>query len=178
MSIGHAQQRTFPFNDNDYSHKTRSIKIHWSRNVWNKKRWSLDLALEPTVYWVDHQLLNLFFIKPSTPNYQTQRTLFTQKQSYQEYALSIGISMNYHIDYHWAAYGLLSIGPMTATQSTERQVKGFAFSDVLGLGARYQLKHWGIDLRMSIRHVSNAQLQLPNNGHNTAGIDLGVFYRY
>lgn len=173
LNLGYAQQDRFPFNDEDYSHITRSIKIQLAQELWKKNNNTLEILIEPSIYFVNHRLKNLFFIKPSAPNFEEQRELFTQNRSYNEYALNIGISYNYTVFNHLVVYGLLSVGPMTATADTERQRKGFSFSDILGIGTRYQINKMHLDLRFTLRHVSNANLRTPNNGHNTAGIEVG-----
>ncbi|WP_146126683.1 acyloxyacyl hydrolase [Nonlabens agnitus] len=176
LNLGYSQQDRPPFNDEDYAHITRSIKIQLAQKVWKKDRQALEILIEPSVYYVNHQLLNLFFIKPDKPNFEAQRALFTQNRSYEEYALNLGLSYSYNLTYDLLAYGLVSIGPMTATADTERQKKGFSFSDVLGAGMRYRIENLSFDLRFSLRHVSNANLRSPNNGHNSAGVELGFSY--
>ena len=149
----------------------------WLKKCGVKRQQSLEVVIEPSVYFVNHQLLNLFFIKPTEPNFEEQRELFTQKRSYEEYALNLGLSYAYEFTNQVSIYGLLSVGPMIATADTERQRKGFSFSDILGMGAHYTLNPVIIDIRFTLRHVSNANLNAPNNGHNTAGFELGVSYK-
>jgi hypothetical protein len=171
--VGYSQQDIIPFNDDDYAHTSRYIKLQLGKEVWIKDRQSLEVLIEPSVYFVEHQLLNLFFITPSTPNFQAQRDLFTQNRSYEEYALNLGLVYGYELTDRFKAYGMISIGPMTATAATERQKKGFSFSDILGMGMRYQIGRLNYDIRVTLRHVSNANLRLPNSGHNSAGIEMG-----
>ncbi len=176
VHLGYSQQDIFPFGDEDYSHTSRYIKLQIGKPIWEKQRQSLEVLIEPSVYFVEHQLLNLFFIKPSHPNFQENRALFTQNRSYQEYALNLGLIYAYDLNENFKTYGLISVGPMTATADTERQRKGFSFSDVLGLGMRYELGKWNYDIRFTLRHVSSANLRRPNNGHNSAGFELGFSY--
>ncbi|BAO54135.1 acyloxyacyl hydrolase [Nonlabens marinus] len=176
VHIGYSQQDVFPFGDEDYAHTSRYIKLQIGTPIWERQRQSLEVLVEPSVYFVEHQLLNLFFIKPSHPNFQENRELFTQNRSYQEYALNLGLIYAYSLNQNFKTYGLISVGPMTATADTERQRKGFSFSDILGIGMRYELGKWNYDLRFSLRHVSSANLRRPNNGHNNAGIEIGFSY--
>ncbi len=48
---------------------------------------------------------------------------------------------------------------------------GLAFSDVIALGLSYQIKDIFLDFRYSMRHVSNANLSLPNNGLNSMNVE-------
>ncbi len=50
---------------------------------------------------------------------------------------------------------------------------GFAFSDILGLGMGYKIEDVFLDLRFSVRHVSNAGFRTPNKGYNSANIEMG-----
>ncbi|SCY20501.1 Lipid A 3-O-deacylase (PagL) [Nonlabens sp. Hel1_33_55] len=176
LNLGYSQQDRFPFNDEDYSHITRYIKIQLAQEVWRKDRQAMEILIEPSIYFVNHQLLNLFFIKPKEPNFEAQRALFTQNRSYREYALNLGLTYSYDINSRLLTYGLISVGPMTATADTERQRKGFSFSDILGAGMRYRIQNLEFDLRFTLRHVSSANLRRPNNGHNSAGVEVGFSY--
>jgi len=171
--VGFSQQDIFPFNDADYTHTSRYIKLQVGKEVWEKELQSLEVLIEPSVYFVEHQLLNLFFITPSTPNFAEQRDRFTQKRSFEEYALNLGLVYGYELTDRFKAYGMISIGPMTSTADTERLKRGFSFSDILGMGMRYQIGRLSYDIRFTLRHVSNANLRLPNSGHNSAGIEIG-----
>jgi hypothetical protein len=176
LNMGYSRQDVFPYDNLNYSHTSRFVKLQIGKQVWKKNRQSLEVLVEPSIYFVQHQLLNLFFIKPSTPDFESRRELFLQERSYQEYALNIGLQYAYHLEKEWIVYGLLSVGPMTATKETERQNKGFSFSDIIGLGTRFKIHRLNYDLRFTLRHVSNANLRSPNNGLNSAGVEIGMSY--
>jgi hypothetical protein len=176
VNMGYSRQDVFPYDNLNYSHTSRFIKLQIGKQVWRKNRHSLEVLVEPSIYFVEHQLLNLFFIKPSQPDFEARRELFLQERSYQEYALNIGLQYGYNLNEEWIAYGLVSVGPMTATKETERQNKGFSFSDIIGLGTRFKVNRLNYDLRFTLRHVSNANLRSPNNGLNSAGVEIGVSY--
>jgi hypothetical protein len=176
VNMGYSRQDVFPYDNLNYSHTSRFIKLQIGKQVWRKNRHSLEVLVEPSIYFVEHQLLNLFFIKPSQPDFEARRELFLQERSYKEYALNIGLQYGYNLNEEWIAYGLISVGPMTATKETERQNKGFSFSDIIGLGTRFKVNRLNYDLRFTLRHVSNANLRSPNNGLNSAGVEIGVSY--
>jgi hypothetical protein len=176
VNMGYSRQDVFPYDNLNYSHTSRFIKLQIGKQVWRKNRHSLEVLVEPSIYFVEHQLLNLFFIKPSQPDFEARRELFLQERSYQEYALNIGLQYGYNLKEKWIVYGLISVGPMTATKETERQNKGFSFSDIIGLGTRFKVNKLNYDLRFTLRHVSNADFRSPNNGLNSAGVEIGVYY--
>ena len=66
---------------------------------------------------------------------------------------------------------------MISTQDTERLRKDFAFSDILGFGFSYKQKQVLIDLRLTLRHSSNADFYQPNYGHNSIGIESGISFQ-
>jgi hypothetical protein len=66
---------------------------------------------------------------------------------------------------------------MISGEDTERLKKGFAFSDILGFGFSYKQKNILFDLRMSLRHNSNANFYQPNDGHNSVGIESGISFQ-
>jgi hypothetical protein len=59
---------------------------------------------------------------------------------------------------------------------TERLSKGFAFSDVLALGVTFKIDKIVLDIRPSLRHISNAGLQGSNAGFNTSNVEFGVSF--
>ena len=73
-------------------------------------------------------------------------------------------------------FALVSVGPMWSEAATERLARGFAFSDILGVGVGYRMGRALLEVRPGLRHESNAHLQLPNSGHNTTTLDLAVSF--
>jgi hypothetical protein len=126
------------------------------------------------VYKATHQLLNLYFVKPTEPDYEAKREKFTKKRTFHEFAINIGGLVHYTLLKDVRMYFLGSIGPMMSTTETERLAKGFAFSDVAALGIFYTIKKITIDIRGVLRHTSNAGLQSPNLGHNSTGFETAV----
>jgi hypothetical protein len=70
-------------------------------------------------------------------------------------------------------YALGSVRPLITDTETERLSKGFAFSDVFAVGITYHAKRFSLDVRPSLRHLSNAGLQNSNAGFNTKNIEFG-----
>ncbi|MBZ9626631.1 acyloxyacyl hydrolase [Psychroflexus sp. CAK1W] len=108
---------------------------------------------------------------------EAQLQEFLRLKSFQEYALHIGLVLRYEITESFSTYAVGSVGPMVSNLGTERLRKGFAFSNVLGFGLSYRQNRLLFDVRLSFRHNSNANLYLPNNGHNSVGIESGMSYQ-
>jgi hypothetical protein len=97
-------------------------------------------------------------------------------KSINEYVLNVGLIYRHHFNSKSSVYGLINAGPMYIDTETERLQKGFAFSDIFGVGYNYKLNAISFDVKTMIRHVSNANLQMPNYGLNSVGFEFGAYY--
>lgn len=177
INLGTATQSTFPFNLEVYDYSTQYVKVQLSKQLKGEAYFRFEILAEPSIYWAKHQLLDENYIQPSSSGdteYLMLRELYTQERSFQEFALNLGILARAKINTSLSYYGLISVGPMISTAHTERLKKGFAFSDIFGLGFSLQQKQIQFDLRLTLRHNSNANLSQPNAGHNSSGIELGI----
>ncbi len=179
FNVGAATEILFPLTKRDYFYETRFVKLQYQQRLWTRKKWDFELLVEPSYYHATHQLTNLFFIKPSdAPNFQELRDKFTQRRTFYELALNIGMKFSLKTDNHWKPYVLLSSGPMVSSIETERLARGFAFSDVLAVGTQYQFgTKWRLDARFALRHNSSAGINRPNLGHNSGGFETGISYK-
>jgi hypothetical protein len=169
-------QQIFPYNDPDYNYSYNGYKLLFNYPL-KTGIFSYELQLEPAIYKASHQLLNEFYIQPEDgDDYLLQREIFTKEKTIMEYAFNIGIQIRYNISSKFSLIILGSIGPMYSDTETERLAKGFAFSDIIAIGAACKLKDIMIEIKPGLRHVSNADLQYPNAGHNAATIDLGISF--
>lgn len=169
-------QKCFPYNNPHYLHNTTGFKLMLNYPLKGAK-FSYEILIEPSIYLVEHQLLNKYFIQPSdSPDYLLLRELYCQKRSYKEYALNIGFLTRYNFNKSLSTFILVSVGPLYGGIATERLAKGFAFSDIIDLGLTYRIGKISLDLRPGIRHVSNADTKTPNSGHNSSTISLGISY--
>ena len=66
---------------------------------------------------------------------------------------------------------------MISNEDTERLRRGFAFSDILGLGFSWKQKRILFDFRLTLRHNSNLNFASPNKGHNSFGIESGISFQ-
>lgn len=177
LNYGQAAQNVFIFNDPDYDYSNRFLKAQVNYTLFQKNKWKYELTIEPSIYFVKYQLLNEYFIRPETENYLELRALYTQKRSFNEYALNIGFVVRYSLLEKLSTYLQGSVGPMISGDNTERLKKGFAFSDILGLGFTWKQKRVSFDLRVTLRHNSNLDFAFPNSGHNSAGVESGVLFQ-
>ena len=173
LNYGRASQSIFPFDNPNYSYETQYLKLQIRNSILKKSAIQLNLLIEPSFYIARHQLLQESFIQPTTPDYLELRKKFSRKRTFYEYALNVGIMARLLPQSMISPYLLGSIGPMLSSSDTERLKKGFAFSDILGLGLLYRINSSYVDLRITLRHNSNANLATPNSGHNSVGLELG-----
>ena len=160
--------------NSNYTYTNHYYKAQLCYLVKETNHFKYELVLQPELNFATHQLLNLYFVTPEEANYIEKREKFTKLKDIKEYALSIGFCVRKPISKIASVYVLASIGPMITDTETERLSKGFAFSDVLALGFSLKVDKVLFDVRPSLRHISNAQLQSSNAGFNTSNIEFGM----
>ncbi len=178
FNYGLGTQESFPFNSKDYSYKIQFYKIQINYKLIESKKWSFEVNVEPSYYQAEHQLLNMYYVRPEMyDDYLEKREEFTKKKIINEYVLNIGIIARYKIYKSFSTYAIGSVGPMYSDTDTERMNAGFAFSDIFGFGVSYKINRFCLDFRYTLRHVSNLNINLPNNGHNSTNLELGCTYQ-
>lgn len=178
FNYGQSSQSRFPFGNKNYTYNNQYLKVQLTTTLKEKRKFKINFLVEPSIYFSEHQLLNPTFVEEQRgEDFLEQRERFIQKKSFHEYVLNAGFQVRYSVFRNFSMYIIGSIGPMISTGDTERLKKGFAFSDIAGFGVSQELKRLLIDFRLSVRHNSNANLQMPNNGHNAVCIESGVSYR-
>ncbi len=177
LSYGRGSQDQFPIRSPDYLYDLYYFKFQFHYPIGGKRRWKTEFIAEPSVYIAEHQLLNIYYITPeSGENYQEQRDQFSKKRTINEYVVNLGLLLRYALFDDLSVYGMASIGPMISDTETERLAQGFAFSDIIAFGTTYHFDHLAFDFRYVFRHVSNANLQSPNIGHNSSSIEAGILF--
>ena len=178
FTYGTGSQNKYPFNATDYTHEVDFYKVQINYRFKDKQKWAFEINLEPSYNVVAHQLLNGFYVKPSdAKNYQELNELYMQKRTIKEYVLNCGFIARYKIYTSISTYAIASLGPMVSDKATERLAKGFAFSDIFGLGLTYEMNKLQFDFRYSVRHTSNLELKQPNGGHNTTNTEFSVLFK-
>ncbi|MFN7099275.1 MAG: acyloxyacyl hydrolase [Flavobacterium sp.] len=176
-SIGFAVGTGSEFKNRNYSHSAEFVKVELLYPIMSKKSIGLELLIQPEFNRAKHQMLNIFFIKPETPNYEVLRALYSQNRTVNSYILNVGGLLRKQFSTAASCYILLSVGPMYTDTQTERLSKGFAFSDVLAVGFSYKIKSVIVDLRPSVQHQSNAGLGSSNAGYNIKNIELSCAFQ-
>lgn len=162
--------------NDDYSYTNRYVKGQFYYLLKKTTHFEFQVLVEPEINFATHQLLNFYFVTPDEPNFQERRDRFTKLKDLREYVLHLGFLVRKPLSKQWSIYALGSVGPMITDTETERLSKGFAFSDVFGLGVTFKSKHIIFDFRPNLRHNSNAGLQNSNAGFNTLNFDFGVVF--
>lgn len=160
----------------DYTYTNRYLKTQVYYTLKTTKNFEYQLVFGPEINFATHQLLNLYFVTPDEPNFEERRERFTKLKNIREYVLPVGFIVRKPISKQISIYVLGSVGPMFTDTETERLSRGFAFSDVLGMGISCKIKKIILDFRPNLRHNSNAGLQNSNAGFNTLNYDFGVVF--
>jgi len=164
------------FKNRNYTFENHFYKLQVQYKLKKTKHFQYELLIQPEVNFAKHQLLNFYFVKPETPDYVEKRAAYTKLKDIHEYVLNLGFVVRKPITEVISVYALASIGPLITDTETERMSEGFAFADVFALGLSFKVYKLQLDIRPSIRHVSNAGLGTDNAGYNTRNIEFGVLY--
>ncbi len=174
FNYGYGNEGNFLINSDSYTYEGQFYKIQLNYRIIEKRRWNFEINVEPSIYLYQYQLLNEPKTGMSTRNELLENQLdLSKKNELNEYVLNLGFIARYKLVNNLSTYSLISVGPMYSDKDTERMNAGFAFSDVLGLGMGYKVEDVFLDLRFSVRHVSNAGFSLPNKGYNSANLEMG-----
>lgn len=178
LIFGYASQNTFIKQESDYTYENRIVKFSNHFNWSKKRKHSWEILIEPSYYRSKHQMINYWFISHTVANGDELRAKFMQPKNINEYALNAGIVYRRFLNLNSSVYATLNSGPMYIDTDTERLKKGFAFSDILSVGYNYKVKNISLDAKFMFRHASNANLQMPNFGLNSAGFEIGSYYEF
>ncbi|PBJ12171.1 acyloxyacyl hydrolase [Flavobacterium sp. ACN6] len=165
------------FNNTDYTFTNNFYKAQLYYRLKETRNFRYEILIQPEINFGKHQLLNLYFVKPETPDFEQKRIEYMKLKNVHEYVLNIGFIVSKPIGNMFSCYLLGSIGPMITDTETERMSKGFAFADVLAIGFSVDYNQFQFDVRPSVRHVSNAGLGSSNAGYNTKNIEFGISYQ-
>jgi hypothetical protein len=147
----------------DYLYNAVFLTARYHYNIYRKKTFGIDFLSE-----VQYNLTQYAYDVVWIPEV---------KRGY-EFGIHPGIAFlkNFWED-ELSIYAMIVIGPHYISGSLNRQVSGFIFSDNIILGADLRLyKSWYFDLSVGYRHISNANLKLPNDGINNLLVNGGILY--
>jgi hypothetical protein len=94
-----------------------------------------------------------------------------------EFGTNIGLRYYQQLSPTFYLYQMLGSGPHFITADLPRQAKGFIFSDNLAVGFFKELsrkKALFLNVQFRVRHISNAELKMPNAGVNTLNVLVGL----
>lgn len=123
-------------------------------------------------------MLNYWYISHTVENGDELRAKFMKKKTINEYVLNLGLLYRKFFNPNSSVFATINTGPMYIDTETERLKRGFAFSDVFSVGYNYRAKKISFEVKCMYRHVSNANLQKPNFGLNSYGIEFGSYYEF
>lgn len=99
---------------------------------------------------------------------------------YFEVGVNLRLSANFSLSPDDVLRLMLASGPQYISVQTEKQAKGFSFSDyyLLAYDRRISVKrmHYGLRFEFGYRHVSNAGLKEPNRSISNFIFGLGILY--
>lgn len=173
MSYGFGSE----FSNTDYTFTNHFYKAQLYYRIKKSRNFEYEILVQPEINFGKHQLLNLYFVKPETPNFEQKRIEYMKLKDVHEYVLNFGFLVRKPVGEIFSFYVLGSIGSMITDTETERISKGFAFADVLAVGFTVDYNEFRFDVRPSLRHVSNAGLGSSNAGYNTKNIEFGISYQ-
>jgi hypothetical protein len=91
-----------------------------------------------------------------------------------EFGVNLGIRNYIKVNEIFYLYQMLGSGPHYISAELERQAKGFIFSDNFAIGSFIHIKNkYFLKLQLGLRHISNANLKLPNRGVNSYILTIG-----
>ncbi len=159
ISYCHADQQWL---DVDYNYKSSLLKTTYLREITSGSKIALSLFLQP-------------IIGISTCIKDRVSTLW--EKGY-EIGLGAGgrIDVNlYHSDLLWVFK--LQSGPHYISRAPSRQLPGFLFSSEANTGFSLLLKGaTKIEVLLGFRHLSNAEVRLPNGGLNNLLMSVGMSF--
>ena len=141
--------------------------------------------------YIPYQLLGLVTLHNFTPKKKMNWWLYTEPQwVYVDYDtdhpfdLEFGCNLGFKIEFPLTDLTLLTAGigagPHIITANTTDQSRGFIFSDNMEVGIRKLFKNsdWEAHLKWRWRHISNANINPPNDGIDNLVIVAGFAKRF
>ena len=145
-----------------YDYKVCFLQAQYNYSLLRKQSWSFEIQLQPQ--------FNLTRYRPVNDS--------VHHENGYEYGLNVALLFRKNFrDDLFGLYIFIGTGPHYISGAPQRQTNGFIFSDNLFIGINIKLsEHLFLDVRPGIRHISNAGIENPNGGVNTAVISGGIFY--
>lgn len=174
LLYNYGSEDNFLFDDPDYTYSSHIVKTQFFYNIARLKASNIQLIIQPQYQWISHQLINEQFVTPDDEDYIIKRKEFTAKKNINLYGLEFGIALLKPINKTCHFRASISLGLNYINTRTERLAKGFTFLENFSLGMTKQLwKKSEFYIGTNFGHVSNLNIQTPNDGYNVLGIEVG-----
>jgi len=144
-----------------YYYEIKLYKAQYYYAFLLRKSWGLDLLLQPQY---------------NTTKFRLKGNAEDEIEAI-EFGINAGVLIrkNFFNDFI-SLYAGISGGPHYISETSQRQQKGYVFSDNLFIGLSMRLfKNIYLDLRTGFRHISSAGISEPNRGINNSVIGGGIF---
>jgi hypothetical protein len=158
----------------NYSYSNRYFKFQFCNTIKESKKYKFQFLIQPQVDFVQHQLLNLYYIIPDRSNYLEKREEFGKLKDIRNYSVGFGLIISRLLSEWLSVFVWASVGPMITDTETERLSKGFTLSDVVSLGFSFKIYNSVFEVRPNFSHLSNAGLQKRNGGFNSLNLEFGL----
>ncbi len=171
----YASNENFLNDDPDYTYTTNTYKAQAFYKLTNWKSLEVELIVQPQIQFLQHQLLNKWYITPDQENVDEKIAEFTQPKSMNMYGVEFGFGFKKQLLTKLKIQGTISLGFNYIDTRTERLAKGFTFNENFSLGFSYKmLSNSYLYLGSNVfGHVSNLDFQKPNDGYNVFGFEVG-----
>ncbi|MFN0048605.1 MAG: acyloxyacyl hydrolase [Cytophagales bacterium] len=117
-----------------------------------------------------------FYVEPQFNLVYIQKPNGAIDQSF-EFGINNGLKQNLRFSDFFQTFILIGTGPHFIAIDTEKQKKGFIFSNCVGAGMQFFVqKNISLICSFRIKHMSNLELFQPNSGINSYNFHLGFTY--
>lgn len=175
----YASNENFLNDDPDYDYSTNTYKAQAFYELANWKSLDIELIVQPQIQISQHQLLNKWYVTPDQDNVEEKIAEFTQLKSMNLYGVEFGFATKKQLLKKVEVQATISLGFNYIDTRTERLAKGFTFNENFSLGFSYEIfSNSFLYLGSNVfGHVSNLDFNLPNDGYNIFGIEIGYTFK-
>ena len=174
----YGSEDNFLFDDKDYTYSTNTLKLQAFYNLGSWRNFDFELIVQPQVQFLQHQLLNEFYVTPDQENFREKIAEFIQPKNMNLYGIEFGFAGKKELFKKLDLQASISLGFSYIDTRTERLAKGFTFIENFTLGFSYQIfKESFLYIGSNFGHVSNLNFQKPNDGYNILGLEIGYSFK-
>lgn len=175
--FNYGKQKNFLFQNVDYFYQTRVFKLQFFFPVVDRESWKFILIGQPQIQNINHKLLNKYYLTPDKENYLEKQERFTKQRHITLAGFEVGSQFKFRVYRKLSLETILGLGVAYIDSESERLAKGFTFIENLSLGLSHPIYKSEVYVGTNFGHVSNLDFQLPNDGYNIMGVEVGLRYR-